>query len=735
MIQDHEGRARREVGCQWESLESERREVGCQSNIAERGDAAVQVDFTWSYSGASPVPWQCVCVPADDPGESALLFHTATQVSYNQPPLYLLPSPYSYPPLPTMPLFRPPAPLHLQDQLQSKEVHLPGLLPSMPMWEPPLPQEPRPTLCSAPLLSMPVFRMSPTDTLLSPCPPPPYSMTTPTDYLAPPPGLIAPLSPHLAAENEEDKGSLNHNNIECLCSDKHVTMTPMKKRRCCSCNTSRQKPREVLKQINHNVRKNKAEMPGGRSEKRPPAAGIQHTTAEDRKVAGVREEAGRPRRKAVGPPIRYLLEFEVANHSRATAKRKPRWQGEEDSHRERGGVQLTEETDGGVDGVWWLCQVCGLKFTREVSLERHLSVHRHRRGNGASREGERSKEEVQEEEPLPPAPTKAPDWLRQHVTRNPQWTNQIVKRRLSRPQEEDGGGMCGEVEKEVKGGGKEEELMEVRRVEEQVRGGDDGGEKKVRNEVTEQPQRPRRMMVGPPIRYLLESEKQSCLGMAHQDRARGFRWGRKPQKKITSKGRVTAHTTVRDRLGEVERQTGQTNQDAVNEPGQKRARPKKIVTHREAGGSALQRHPGHIFGGKKTGHIVTEGQTGHMVVEEQTEEQRGRMILDRQAGLMITETQNGHMIEEGQTDHMDSGGPSTNQDAVNKSKQKTGSPQKAVIGSETCGGASQMQKNCMVSDRQTTPVCNMWTYLAYRDLQSGQVTLILPCCVRLQRLL
>lgn len=43
----------REVGCQWESPEEERKEVGCQSESADRRDAAVQVDFSWTPTGES----------------------------------------------------------------------------------------------------------------------------------------------------------------------------------------------------------------------------------------------------------------------------------------------------------------------------------------------------------------------------------------------------------------------------------------------------------------------------------------------------------------------------------------------------------------------------------------------------------------------------------------------------------------------------------------------------------
>uniref|UniRef100_A0A3Q3JI75 C2H2-type domain-containing protein n=1 Tax=Monopterus albus TaxID=43700 RepID=A0A3Q3JI75_MONAL len=49
--QQEEEARKKEVGCQWESPEEDRREVGCQSDSAERRDAAVQVDLSWTHSG------------------------------------------------------------------------------------------------------------------------------------------------------------------------------------------------------------------------------------------------------------------------------------------------------------------------------------------------------------------------------------------------------------------------------------------------------------------------------------------------------------------------------------------------------------------------------------------------------------------------------------------------------------------------------------------------------------
>ncbi|XP_026218048.1 zinc finger protein 708-like isoform X2 [Anabas testudineus] len=69
---------KREVGCQWESPEEERKEVGCQSEPAERKDAAVQVDFSWTPTGSSEMLLQCLSVRPDGPDGGALLQHCTT---------------------------------------------------------------------------------------------------------------------------------------------------------------------------------------------------------------------------------------------------------------------------------------------------------------------------------------------------------------------------------------------------------------------------------------------------------------------------------------------------------------------------------------------------------------------------------------------------------------------------------------------------------------------------------
>ncbi|XP_076617044.1 DNA repair protein XRCC2 isoform X2 [Chaetodon auriga] len=199
MIQDSEGT----VGVR-------RREVGCQSDSAERRDAAVQVDLLTQELSCRHCPgvcsgvlWQCVSVRADEAGGGALLRHCSSQETHTlnteqhthaSPPLYLLCSPLRHTLLPTMPLFRPPAP---PTALQSKELQRTTWLPSMPQCDP------RPLLPRA-------------------------------DVSAPPPGLIAPLSPRLAEEEEEEEeeeGSLQHENNESLWSDQQSAVTAEKKKK------------------------------------------------------------------------------------------------------------------------------------------------------------------------------------------------------------------------------------------------------------------------------------------------------------------------------------------------------------------------------------------------------------------------------------------------------------------------------------------------------------------------
>lgn len=98
-----------------------------------------------------------------------------------------------------MPLFR----------LEPSDLHQDRSLPSLPLYQPfpLLPHGTSPLLQTFPLPSMPLWSAPPTAGVKRDVSPPP----TPADVTAPPPGLIAPLSPRLAEdedEEEDEEGSL-----------------------------------------------------------------------------------------------------------------------------------------------------------------------------------------------------------------------------------------------------------------------------------------------------------------------------------------------------------------------------------------------------------------------------------------------------------------------------------------------------------------------------------------------
>lgn len=207
--------------------EEGRREVGCQSEPVESRDVAVQVDLNWRLvgesaalhrhrscvkhvsllvcllvcvSGVADIPWQCVSVRADKPGGGALLHHSstnATNVLDTRPTFYSIYPPYTETVLPTMPLLRPATP-------DLQQLHPARSLSSMPLYQtiPLLPQAASPVLQSLPLPSMPLWSVPSTAGVQRDASP----SSTPADTLVPPPGLIAPLSPRLAEDEEE--GSL-----------------------------------------------------------------------------------------------------------------------------------------------------------------------------------------------------------------------------------------------------------------------------------------------------------------------------------------------------------------------------------------------------------------------------------------------------------------------------------------------------------------------------------------------
>lgn len=104
----------------------------------------------------------------------------------------------------------------------------------------------------------------------------------------------------------------------------------------------------------------KTQQSGGKTVQ--PAVQIQHTSTDKgkeegegvkpvKKINNKTEQAGRPRRKTVGPPIRYLLESEVrsdslsaSSHSRVKVKKKMESKRKE-HEAEREEVEVTERTD------------------------------------------------------------------------------------------------------------------------------------------------------------------------------------------------------------------------------------------------------------------------------------------------------------------------------------------------------------------------------------------------------
>ncbi|TDG97608.1 hypothetical protein EPR50_G00228060 [Perca flavescens] len=299
MIQESDGRRRKEVGCQWESPEEERKEVGSQSDSAESRDAAVQVDLltqqlSWTHT-----------VRADDPAGGSLLHHC----THHSRPVYLL-------------CCCPPA------------AHT---LPTMHQLGAPAPPDPQPCKECPSLPSMPLCGVSPTAGRRT---------EAPTDASGPPAGLIAPLSEEEEEkeEEEEEKGLCKKNEKR-----KPPTLTAEKK------SSGEKRTNHIAGEVQpDDDRKSNRCLDVIQSEERSSVGSetqIQRTQtqrggntgATDGGEDGVMEEeevkplkkkaweARWPRRKAVGPPIRYLLESEepsAANHSKARgAKGKRREEG------------------------------------------------------------------------------------------------------------------------------------------------------------------------------------------------------------------------------------------------------------------------------------------------------------------------------------------------------------------------------------------------------------------------
>ncbi|KAK2859755.1 hypothetical protein Q5P01_004375 [Channa striata] len=524
MLQDQVWR--KDAGCQWESPEGERRDVGCQSEPAASRDAAVQVDFR--LTGV----WDIPTCKLDEP-----------EWVNTRPPLCPVYPPYIPPLLPMMPQFR----------CTSPDLQHPNLarsLPSMPLYQPPLILDQR-TIPLPGYFSLPMWNLPPIAEARCDPPSPPTS----ADSLVPP-GLIAPLSPRLAEEEEKETEGLFLKHKKGVHGRKRTTVTKQQKKNTSQCRaksrpaTNKQTKSKANNAVGRRGRLSSTTYRKRSSEEKEkwqlhqrqdvlhpekrssatdtqlscikpvePPAQIQNTSHEggsDRvlkkrkrlleqqengsvqmmeedekggvKRAKIKMEVAkqvvRPRRNLVGPPVRYLIESEVRScglsaddQSRKKANRKNGELGEEQQEEESEGVGVMEKTERGrvestedreVEGCWQPCQVCGLKFNKEASLQLHLSVHRTGRwfnchlcskrfrlahtlcqhhhqhhhsielgtsdnwevkfntnsdGERTEREERSKKGEETEKTLLLPPPTKAPDWTTRinRVRRKPWW--------------------------------------------------------------------------------------------------------------------------------------------------------------------------------------------------------------------------------------------------------------------------------------------------------------------------
>uniref|UniRef100_UPI0037E88DA6 uncharacterized protein n=1 Tax=Semicossyphus pulcher TaxID=241346 RepID=UPI0037E88DA6 len=677
---------RREVGCQWECPEEEeRKEVGCQSDSAERRDAAVQVDLltqqlSWRHTGVCGVVWQCVSVRADEPGGGALLQHCSTHSRHAHFSPHL-----RNPQLPTMPLCGPPAPPDHQEH-QSKDHQQTALLPSIPLCELP------------PLL-------------------PPADASA-----APPPGLIAPLSPRLAEEEEEEEeeegGSLKHDNSESFPGYRQYTITAEKKkcqrsecstrgvqsRSCCSTHSSRQRSRRRCN--------------GGRSqpdvtqlkERRKIRIQTQHVETRQhcrrRRIQTGRPEARIKRTQAEGGEDKTPVEEEegVRGKIRPELSERPR----------RKALHLSVPRPGH-----------HLSRTSALCLRRHYhhSTRGSRHGNMATPPDthatdnrpkeevntmdEGKKEEIKErgnvkgDRTLLPAPTEAPDWTRrrERVLKTPHWwvdyltTKRRRKDAKGRRKRQENNGGRGKKRRRCRD---KEEVKLVSLKEGEKRRRDGGGNEEDNDEVMKHPRRPRRSMVGPPIRYLLESEGQSHGPVtADQERAEGFGCVRKPQKKNNAEGgafnvtamidrsEVTEHTERQTGQTDTERQTGLTNKDVANGAKHRTGRPKKVMTDCEIGGGASEKidiskaAERQTVRERITGQTDTERQTG----QTDTERHRGtgrtwrkrRRCRDEEEVKLVC-------LKEGERRRRDGGGNEEDNDEENQTEEVMKRPRRSMVG-------------------------------------------------------
>ncbi|KAM9839889.1 uncharacterized protein ACBR49_016872 [Aulostomus maculatus] len=526
---------RREVGCQWESPvdEAGRREVGCQSDEVGRNDAGFQVDLltpqlSWRHSVPCDMAWKCVSVRADEPGGGTLLQYCRSQRTTSS--LHLLSPP-----------------------------HRPSLLPTMPLFDSSTLLQPAPALPS--LLPSRILGLSWEASFL----PPP----TERPVSAPPPGLIAPLSPHLAEEEQQDEGSPQHDCEGRFHGNQHPTVAPEKKRQRPQVTVSSVRPGNTSGQTSQLVLKSSPHIAGEIAciTRRSPSSALQRKRkvndgvlqhgilrsddsetslghAHGRVNAGQqkeqiqhsrkkqREEERRPRRTMVGPPIRYLIESEEWSH------------GPPATNSGRGAGQIRREGP----------------LLKEVEEEPLLEEMRSPQEEEQQEGGGVKLRRIQTDRARRPRRTMVGPPIRYLIeseerSHGPPATNssRVVVKRLIRKREEESplkqegvrvkppnikramleqarrkrrgfvspsdwlsaanhskvtGPIVGELHvKEV-----EERLLDERKSpdESKVKLEEfEGGGVKLRWVETEQTRRPRRTMVGPPIRYLVESEEWS----------------------------------------------------------------------------------------------------------------------------------------------------------------------------------------------------------------------------------
>ena len=385
---------------------------------------------------------------------------------------------------------------------------------------------------------------------------------------------------------------------------------------------------------------------------------------------------------------------------------------------------------------------------------------------------------------LLPVPTKASDWLRcrKRMRRNPRWWVDFCTTMRRRRQER--AGVCGRKRRRC------------REEEEQEKGGGGGGEEK----VEEQPQRPRRTRVGPPIRYLLESEELSHGPITtNQGRPRGWREGRKPQKKINAEGgaserhktllpaskkatdwlrhrelvrrnpqwwvdcRATMKRRRQDRdgaRGRKRRRCREQEEDTEVKEEIKEEKVKQVCLKEEGGGEEDKGGENEAEEEKRQTEVKKE--------EEHPQRPRRTMVGPPIRYLLESEEMShgpatayqdragdfkegrkpqkkrkvggGALDDTAMTDRPEDTDRQverqmglTNQDRLDGPNERGGSPNKVMIHKEARGGASEMTDRATpVSDRQTGSYRR--SYLVYINLQSSQVTVLSPCCVRLQRL-